>query len=74
LVHLPGGTKVFDRLCVSTYSVIYEALVGGNILLQETLPVLYTSLRTVTSNMLQEKMFNERVNLVAVTLRVTILE
>jgi hypothetical protein len=65
---------VFDRLCVSTYSVIYEALVGGNILLQETLPVLYTSLRTVTSNMLQEKMFNERVNLVAVTLRVTILE
>ncbi len=69
LVHLPGGTKMFDRLCVFTYSVIYKALVGGNILLQETPPVLYTSLRMVTSDMLQEKLFNKRVNLVAVTLR-----
>jgi hypothetical protein len=53
LVHLPGGTKMFDRLCVSTYSVIYKALVGGNILLQETPPVLYTSLRIITSDTLQ---------------------
>jgi hypothetical protein len=43
LVLLPSGTKMFDRLCVSAYSVIYEAIIGGNILLQETLPVLYTS-------------------------------
>jgi hypothetical protein len=69
LVHLLSGTKMFDRLCASTYSVIYKALVGGNILFQETLPVLHTSLRMVTSDMLQEKMFNNRVNLVAVTLR-----
>ncbi len=53
----------------STYSVIYKALVGGNILLQETPPVLYTSLRMVTSDTLQEKLLNKRVNLVAVTLR-----
>jgi hypothetical protein len=45
------------------------ALVGGNILLQETLPVLYTSLRMVTSDTLQERLFNNRVWLVAVTLR-----
>jgi hypothetical protein len=69
LVHLPSGTKMFDRLCISAYSVIYEALVGGNILLQETPPVLYTSLRIVTSDMLQEKLLNKRVNLVVVTLR-----
>jgi hypothetical protein len=69
LIHLPGGTKMFDRLCVSAYSVIYDALVHGNILLQETPPVLYTSLRMVTSDRLQEKIFNNRVNLVAVTLR-----
>jgi hypothetical protein len=66
LVHLPCGTKMFDRLCVSAYSVIFKALVGGNILLQETLPVLYTSLRTVTSDTLQERLFNNRVWLVAV--------
>jgi hypothetical protein len=60
---------LIDYGCVSTYSVIYEALVGGNMLLQETPPVLYTSLRTVTSDMLQEKLLNKRVNLVAVTLR-----
>jgi hypothetical protein len=60
---------MFDRLCVSAYSVIFEALVGGNILLQETLPVLYTSLRMVTSDTLQERLFNNRVPLVAVTLR-----
>jgi hypothetical protein len=65
LVHLPSGTKMFDRLCVSAYSVMYKALVGGNILLQETPPVLYTSLRMVTSNTLQERLFN----IVAVTLR-----
>jgi hypothetical protein len=64
-----AGTKMFDRLCVSAYSVIFEALVGCNILLQETLPVLYTSLRMVTSDMLQERLFNNRVQLVAVTLR-----
>jgi hypothetical protein len=69
LVHLPGGTKMFDRLCVSAYSVIFEALVGGNILLQETPPVLYTSLRMVTFDTLQESLFNNRVWLVAVTLR-----
>jgi hypothetical protein len=69
LVHLPGGTKMFDRLCVSTYSVILEALVGGNILLQETLPVLYTSLKMVSSDTLKERLFNNRVQLVAVTLR-----
>jgi hypothetical protein len=69
LVQLPGGTKMFDRLCVSAYSVIYEALVGGNILLQETLPVLYTSLRMVTSDTLQERLFNNRFKIVAVTLR-----
>jgi hypothetical protein len=67
LVHLPGGTKMFDRLCVSAYSVIFETLIGGNILLQETLPVLYTSLRTVSSDTLQERLFNNRVRLVAVT-------
>jgi hypothetical protein len=56
---------------MSLFTLLYgcKALVGGNILLQKTLPVLYTSLRMVTSDMLQEKMFNERVNLVAVTLR-----
>jgi hypothetical protein len=32
LVHLLSGTKMFDRLCVSAYSIIYKALVGGNIL------------------------------------------
>jgi hypothetical protein len=69
LVQLPGGTKMFDRLCVCAYSVIYEALVGGNILLQETLPVLYTSLRMVTSDTLQERLFNNKFKLVAVTLR-----
>jgi hypothetical protein len=69
LVHLPGGTKMFDRLCVSAYSVIFEALVGGNILLQETLPVLYTSLKMVSSDKLKERLFNNRVQLVAVTLR-----
>jgi hypothetical protein len=69
LVHLPNGTKMFDRLCVSAYSVLFEALVGGNILLQETPPVLYTSLRMVTSYTLQERLFNNRVRLVAVTLR-----
>jgi hypothetical protein len=52
LVHLLSGTNMFDRLCVSAYPIIYEALVGGNILLQETPPVLYTSLKMVTSDML----------------------
>lgn len=68
LVHLPGGTKMFDRLCVSAYSVLYEALVEGNIVLQEMPPVLYTSLQTVTSEQVQGKMSSDRKNLATVTI------
>jgi hypothetical protein len=56
-------------MCSAYSFTLEEALVGGNILLQETLPVLYTSLRMITSDRLQERLFNNRVRLVAVTLR-----
>ena len=68
LVHLPGGTKMFDRLCVSAYFVMYEAMVRGNIVLQEMPSVLYTSLQVATCEKVRTKMLDLRKNLAAVTL------
>jgi predicted GIY-YIG superfamily endonuclease len=67
LLYVPGGTKMFDRLLVACYTVLYETLVEGRTPLLELPSVLYTSLRQVTSDNIKNYIDERRLVLATVT-------
>ena len=44
LVYLPGGSQQFDHMCIDAKRVLHNVIVNGTIPLEETPPVLQTSL------------------------------
>jgi hypothetical protein len=49
LLFTPGGTQMFDRLCVAAHSVLSSVLLLGEVPVEEMPSVLYTSLRQETT-------------------------
>ena len=49
LLFTPGGTQMFDRLCVAAHSVLTSVLLLGEVPVEEMPSVLYTSLRQETT-------------------------
>jgi predicted GIY-YIG superfamily endonuclease len=49
LLFMPGGTQMFDRLCVAAHSVLSSVLLLGEVPVEEMPSVLYTSLRQETT-------------------------
>jgi predicted GIY-YIG superfamily endonuclease len=67
LLYVPGGTKMFDRLLVGAYTVIWESLMEDRTPLFELPSVLYTSLRQHTTEKVKRTIQDERVRLASVT-------
>jgi predicted GIY-YIG superfamily endonuclease len=53
LLFTPGGTQMFDQLCVAAHSVLTSALHLGELPIHEMPSVLYTSLRQETTEQVE---------------------
>jgi len=67
LVYMPGGTRMFDRLCVEASIVLRQVLVTGEIPINEMPPALYTSLQTKTTDRVAGFLKTSRETLAKVT-------
>jgi predicted GIY-YIG superfamily endonuclease len=53
LLFMPGGTQMFDQLCVAAHSVLTSTLFHDEMPIHEMPSVLYTSLRQETSELVE---------------------
>jgi len=60
LLFMPGGTQMFDRLCVAAHSVLTSALILDELPINELPSVLYTSLRQETVEKVEKGLLNKR--------------
>jgi hypothetical protein len=60
LLFMPGGTQMFDQLCVVAHSVLTSALLQNEMPIHEMPSVLYTSLRQETTEQVERTIQNRR--------------
>jgi hypothetical protein len=67
LLFVPGGTQMFDRLCVAAHSVLTSALLLDELPIHEMPSVLYTSLRQETTEQVERAIQGRREILASVS-------
>jgi predicted GIY-YIG superfamily endonuclease len=68
LLFMPGGTQMFDRLCIAAHSVLMSTLINDELPIDEMPSVLYTSLRQETEEKVERDIANKRLLLAKVSI------